>query len=367
MFSTELSEALHESLGYMATWESDTAKSLDRLIKTNEGRWASEKQARFLLDRIDKQLKEIRASRAGKHDDDERWAERKGWSYPRHRTFVYEKLLGSVGGRSVGLSTSKARYVANVYVVDGSGVVFKGKVKVQHASEAKGIPHKLLFDQVTPEFERTGEAGPAVDPEAERKAAAEKNRPLIDRIKRSPDYESQNILQSFVGQLEDGRGLSDKQMAILLKYLPDDEESGDLRADAKAVYADVYQRFMTQIVDRVLPVIRDQAAQDWQRPDYDQAIAELRSTGKTDSYVMNAVGDLFGSGDWKDAPKIKGMPKAPFLFDWYSGTLGVTPQMKKAISGKKPPQKAIDLAVWMKRAVLVLERSAPGDFAAAAL
>ncbi len=203
----------------------DFARSFAALTRSNDGHWKSEKQARFLLER----LEGVRDPKV------ESWAKKHGISGDVI-TFVASKHLEGSGVRDV----SRRRYVGNVFVVDSGGVVAIGKPKFDHVTAQPKWDREVELV-----WKREKEPTLRVDPAAEKRAKAEKNRPEIEKIRALPAYrEAGSILRDFVRQLEDGRELSIKQKAILQKYT---DEVGDYKGSTREAFH-TYKRALGTVI-----------------------------------------------------------------------------------------------------------------------
>lgn len=358
MISEQLATALVEFQDRKPTSFESVLRSLDTLAKRNQGHWKSAKQGLFLLRQID--------SNVGGHYQDRRadaWAHRRGF---RGRTFSVMKDLG-YGKRD----PSKIRYSGVVYVVDGGGIVYRGKVKVVHPRGRVGQA-ELDFGNVQDTFVRRRPPEIIVDPDAEQRARMERNRPDIELIKSIPGWETKDILVDFVRQLERGYGLSLKQRAVVQKMLPDQE----LFLGSKFLWAVRRAKFKEIIIPKVIAAMRE---------DFDSRYGQYKGSKEQRSDSFSAFrkegekGETWGEWyadqvkPYDKAVKVAKGGKFPEdlrwlatraswnLFHLYSG--GHTPemgvetfqdideQMAKAIKAKKPTKKSLGVVAYVTKVV----------------
>lgn len=223
----------------------DAMKSLEGLIKWNRGHWKSPAQARFLQGALEQT----------------RDSEALAWARSRGHGGVVVLLMSKLQGYGH-RDPSKVRYVSRVYVLDDGGVVVSARVPVVHP---KGGGWDVAFDWrgVQVEFERSEEPAIRVDVGAERAAKVVANQPAIQQIKVIPGWETQDILVSFIAQLEDGHALSPKQLAIVYKLLPSKERAAvvgdrdDVRKAAKRVWAWVADEWLPVYLEDMVRHIRE--------------------------------------------------------------------------------------------------------------
>lgn len=219
--------------------DEDIARSLTGLIRYNGGLFKSERQAAFLMTRL-----LFDSSKARK------WAKK---YEKKAKTSVTKAVATQIFLEGFGYKDpSKRRYSVRYYLVDGAGVVAAAKVRPSYDSSNQHW--ELLTDDTEELFVRKGRAPVLFDPEAAQKAREKERRknlrenaPLIEKIKSSPEYEYQDILQSFVDQLESGRTLSPKQMRIVRKYVKDTVDVGDV-AEWEKMIEDLDQLIMKKYV-----------------------------------------------------------------------------------------------------------------------
>ena len=355
-----LSEQLHQAL--FEDIEEDMSRSMNSLIKYNDGLWKSEKQARFLK----KQLGMLKSAPATA------WAQKNGY---QGQAFATMSRIEGFGTRTI----SKIRYASQVFVVDDGGVLVRGKVKVIHATQDGGR-FSQDWDNVTVNWRRTKEPTiMAPDLEAERKDQLEKNRPMKDMITRIPGWEDKDILVDFMSQLERGQALSPKQTSVLQRMMPD---KGAILGDKESWKSDwiKYLSLGLKLLlimkkDDVEGLVRrtreyeakskagkletgilgDEKPEDVRelRRAWDQIITHWKKHGSVDkdagtkqssglgsfvdsqlSYSLALMSGLHGS---------KGIPTYAI-----SSTTEVADQMKRAFKAKKPTDKAMKHVFYMK-------------------
>ena len=191
----------------LENFEEDLARSLNTLAKYNDGHWKSDKQAKFLQSRLKHQH--------NKHIQD--WMSKHGY---KGKGFLYLSKIPGTGTKDI----SKARYAAKLFIWDTGGVSHVIRMKYVHAKKGSSGFYVDWHDKGKETWKRAKEPVTHVDLEAENAAKAKENAPMIAKIKAIPDWESNNLLQSFIKQLEAGRKLSFKQLHILNKMKPEDEK-----------------------------------------------------------------------------------------------------------------------------------------------
>jgi hypothetical protein len=235
-----ISEQLQEALADTGPVEiSDTFRSLNSLARYNDGLWKSDRQARFLLNRISGPGYRDRAAEA--------WARRRGYRGQAITNIVSDKRYGR---RDI----SKVRYYGDVFVVDNGGIVAKGKLKINQAKPKQGqYGHEVDWGGTEVEFERKKIPSIVVDIEKERRAAVEKNQPDIDMIKSIPGWEGKDILVDFVRQLEGGHALSAAQKGVVQRLMPEK----DIFPGQKEDWQRLLDRYQEMMVKRLLPAMQE--------------------------------------------------------------------------------------------------------------
>lgn len=231
-----LSNSIKQALTEGFKDNADFMRTLNTIAKQG-GTWKSERQARFILDTVD-------GSRWEASPPAEKWAKanRMGGEY---LVFADQRIQGF--GRS---TASKIRLTGRLYALDGGGVVSIAKVPYQHATQSsQGF--KPDWDRAEIVFRRTKKPSIVIDPRGERAAAAEKNAPMIAKLKMIPNWQDQNIIVSFIGQLEAGKKLSQRQMMIVNDMLPKDQVERGNVAQWKADY----QEFRNWLIKKAVPAM----------------------------------------------------------------------------------------------------------------
>lgn len=346
-----IAESIEEALTESSDPVSDTSRSLDGLIKRNKGQWKTEKQARFLLDRMsDRRFKDRSA---------EAWAKRK--NLEGLRVFSMMKPIEGYGFKD----PSKIRYYARVYVIDQGGVVARGRVKVLHPKKGSFGSAKMDWNQVEIDFRRPKSARPSVwvDLDTERSAQAKKNQPQIDLIKAIPGWEGKDILVSFVRQLEQGLTLSPKQKSVVQQMAP----STELFIGDKKNWEEAWEKWK-RLLAKAVQIGGDKliAADLKQDPGDDpfggfgapsdpekeaeetrhqvkQAVKEIKRQG----YTTTPTGNMISGGFISDTlEKLRtGVPSAGSYDEDFAE------QVQKAIRAKKPSKRAIKFVTAMLRVV----------------
>jgi hypothetical protein len=253
----------------------DMSKSLNSLIKYNDGLWKSDRQARFILNSVwdDKNA--------------QAWAKKRGY---KGKAFSINTRFTGYGKRDV----SKIRIFTQVFVVDNGGVVARAKVKFVHPKE--GNEGYIDWDSYNVTFERTAKPSVKVDIDKEKRDAIKKNQPDIKLIKSIPNYEDKDILVDFLHQLEMGHPLSLKQKTVLQKLIPEKKiELGD-----KAVWTSAWEEYKKilghrglfgAIHDNWFDNFGDNPKKDKQDQinDIKKAGMNFTKIGKTDSFWLGDV------------------------------------------------------------------------------
>lgn len=349
MISEQLETALFES----GSEVEDVIKSLNTLAKFNHGHWKSEKQARFLLNRLDGSMFKDRAAEA--------FAHRKGLD---GQAFSHMSVLKGFGHRD----PSKIRYSGMVFVVDKGGVVYRGKVKVNHPKGGEGL--SLDWADVKPTFERKRQPEITVDIHAERRAKIEKNQPDIDLIKSIPGWETKDILTDFLRQLEGGRPLSLKQRFVVQKMVPDKALFGD-----KTEWKKAFEEFKRLLVPKIYkPLLKEYEDDNKNYKGSDELLDKFAhiwsdKKGETEGEHYNYMVGLYNEA-MSEASKWKfeynhrtSQIHTNALWALYhlfsrGGTPGygvitfadVKEQMEKALRSKSPSKKALGVVSFVVRA-----------------
>lgn len=240
----------------------DMAKSLYSIAKNNEGYFKSEKQGMFLL-------KELAGIGRFNLPNPEfkmaaQWAKKVGKTDPQTSfAGVLKYRMEGFGVRDI----SKIRIAVLFYIVDSSGVVVLAKGKVVHPKQNMTdlASYEIIPSSIQSTFTRKDEAEPPIvvpyfakvkQEENRRQKQIQENKTVIDKIKSIPGYDEQEILLSFLQQLEAGHTLSPKQMFVVNKYL-DPRQQEDLGLDSPAEWKKMLESFLDHIEKQIIPPIKD--------------------------------------------------------------------------------------------------------------
>ena len=222
--------------------DADLMKSLQTLIKYNQGKFKSSAQAAFLY----KSLLQHQSPTA------QSWGQR--WmTDPNAIAVQLTSRIEGFGRRTI----SKVRMFGFLYVVDGAGVLRAAKAQIDHSKGGSAITVTGAKDEL---FQRHGETPVLYDRQAELKAQdarAQSNAPMISKIQGVPAYNTNDFLQSLVGQLQSGRKLSPAQQGALAKYMPVD--MGDA-TEWKAAFEKGVKLIDTRIAGPWVKAMREKAA-----------------------------------------------------------------------------------------------------------
>jgi len=352
-----LSEYLTEALA-----SDDMSKSLNSLIKYNNGEWKSDRQAKYLL---------VQMRDRHQTPDALKWARRQKFF---SKGMVVVPVVTTIQGYGR-QDPTKIRYSAQVFVLDGSGVVARYKFKYKHYSAKNKASQGIDWSSGKTTYERKEAPGKQyVDLEQEdakkaRKEAADKK--VADKqialIRRIPDWTEKKILVDFMGRLEDGWPLTPNQLAVVQGMSPDDIFVGD-----KKQWIKTYDEFKTLVTNKVLTPWRElenhrvQADREaWAKATDDDKrymqVTEPSSGGLdgVDDLIagMKSQGYSTGSNTWIDdwVLHILGElaePRQPFkiLNDAYNFQ-ELRNQYDKAIKAKRPTKKAIRVITFIAKVV----------------
>lgn len=219
----DLKQSLEEDIGYGPEL-SDLVRSLNALIKTNQGKFKSPKQAEFLYKKLVKHRNKNLEKSWGK-----KWIK----NDPSAFALGYTEQLRQFGRRDI----SKIRYAGRVYVIDGGGVIAAAKADVRHPKKGSGDTFQLVGGKDIV-FERRGKAPILYDAEKafqEKMAKAKENEPLIKKIEAVPGYNDNDFLQDMVWNLSLGRKLTPGQLRVVNKFIPVEMETKE-QADLEKLY-----------------------------------------------------------------------------------------------------------------------------------
>lgn len=348
--------------------EDDWARSLNGLIRSTQGLWKSDRQAKFLL----KQLKSHHRRLVRDRSPAITWAKRYKW-FDLDTMIVFSHVEMLPFGRR---DKSKIRYGAWFYVLDEYGVRAKARAEYIHAKggdDFKGIsgkaklefkrPDRLIGDVVVP-VSGVESAEEAWDRrQKERAENVAKNKTLIDGLKSHPDYHDRDILQSFVEQLEEGHTLSPKQMYIVNKFLGTDQ---DLGVGDKSEWSSLWEEFLQLYVSKLVPnMLKSPIFDEVQDEDYR---AELHEGAI--QYLEQGVkpGSFGGYPGWVTteveavlqnlAPRLKSIRQQESLVE-------MSQQIQRSLKRKKPTKKALGYLLDLKKLVETLRGASPQAIAKA--
>lgn len=225
----------------------DLAKSLYTLAKYSDGHWKSDKQARFLQSRLAHKHSKYVAT----------WMQRFGY---KGKGFVHISKIPGTGTKDV----SKARYAAKLFIWDTGGVSHVIRMKYVHPKKGEVGFHLDWNDKGKVTWKRSKDPVVHVDVDKENLAKALANAPMIAKLKSIPDWESNNLLMSFLKQLEAGRKLSFKQLNIVNKLLPGEKE--DLGQEEWAAQVPRFRKVIASFIRSYLDKLKAaeiQTAQKW--------------------------------------------------------------------------------------------------------
>lgn len=299
-------------------------KSFSWLMKSKDGQFASENQAKFLWHA---------AKDVGFHP-----SFLDSWAHHFHTgENSYAVVLMALDPRFGRGDVSKRRYYAYAYVVDGAGVVAAAKVKVQHpkAGDADQQPNPESIGETV--FQRKEPAPEKYNGAAAERAHAEKvkgNKALIDEIQKLPAYEDQEILRSFVDQLEAGRLLSPAQLGVLRKFMPVNVGNPD---EWKVMASESWALTESKLIQPALKFFEDKAKFK-EHEGIDYVVKEIRdgwSSFKSRPHATPEVSssmyinELAGVAGWKKPAGVTG----------YRDVLFKMNQLAKG--GQKAPRSAL--------------------------
>jgi hypothetical protein len=228
--------------------EASLMKSLNSLVKYNQGKFKSAKQAKFLYNELRSKHRMTPTAK--------RWGER----WMRDPNAIAVQLMQRIEGFG-SKTASKVRMYGFLYVVDGGGVVRMAKANIDHKAGFKVTGEKEL------RFQRKGDAPTLYDYAAEQRAQdakAKANAPMIQKLKAIPKYDSNHFLKDLVFQLEGGRALTPGQLRAVAKYIP--VEIGDY-AEWKQAYKDGMKLLKSRLVDPAVKAMQQIVAELEADPD----------------------------------------------------------------------------------------------------
>ena len=225
----------------------DAAKSLNSLVKSNKGKWKSKSQAKYLLKKIRDEYQTAEAVK---------WARQQGLY---DKGTVAAEIVSSIKGYGY-RDPSKVRYTAQVFVLDGRGVIARAKFKYKHYTKKTGTAGGVVWNTGQVTFQREDSDSEQYvdlekeDAEARRKRNAEKKEAAKQAalIKNIPDWKQQDILVDFMDRLEGGWPLTPNQLAVVQNKLPMKEVFIGKKED----WTQSYNKFKKQVV-RVAKIFKE--------------------------------------------------------------------------------------------------------------
>lgn len=282
--------------------DADLAKSMYGLVKANKGFFKSEKQGMFLLKEFDRRHKFFKDAANTKLA----WQWAKGLKDPDPQTTIAGVLEYNMAGFGI-KDPTKIRRAVVFYLVDSSGVVALAKAKVGHPR--KDDPRQnypILPGSIQEIFVRPADAvAPLVVPyfakirEQEQKLnkQIQDNQELINRIRAIPNYMDQEILLSFIDQLNGGRTLSPKQMQIVNRYL-EPQEQQDLGMGTPAEWKQLIVDFMEETEKQIIPAFKEKylaIGMDDTPPRLDKEWADFKANPTVNAgfvWTLHLIGNL---------------------------------------------------------------------------
>jgi hypothetical protein len=351
----------------------DVIKTLQTLIKFNNGVWKSDSQARFIMKEI---TSDPSASTA---PDIKRWAaaalNRQGirLNNKTHRIYVGAQSISRYGYKD----PSKIRLTGWGFVVDSVGVIVRAKLKVNHKTTGE-VFGTMLWNTADYTFDRADDVDSSHlsfsisrEEKAEKdklKAGIKAAKPIIAKIKTIPGWENQDIFKDFISQLEGGRLLSDGQLNVVNRSLPKEKIGLDWESWKKAL-----KTVESAMLTKVLPVIAADLRSEGMGEDAAEMVAlwkrwqkvkptvtgkgktlkELRDT--TLLYTRGTAAYYFSEALRMVAPKIMSFPADGGDFPpgenmSFGPVVSVTEEaINKARSGKKLTKKHLGMIRLVKR------------------
>ncbi len=263
--------------------DEDAMKSLNYLVKSNNGAFKSAAQAKFMYNNLI-QRRDVKAEQG--------WAKK----YMSHPDAYVVYLMNRI--KQFGSTTqSKVRYYGFYYVIDGGGVIAMAKALIDH-KEKSFLP--VGVKEIS--FERKGNVPILYSKsgEAERiKASREKNKDLISKLEAVPGYNENDFLQDIVYQMEHGKDLTPGQLRAISKYVSIDDNS----LEKENIKKD-YDKGM-DLLERVIVA---------------PALAYLEPVSKTNENAARIYKDIFES--WKNRAKWRGKMEIEVSGSWISNLIG---------------------------------------------
>lgn len=314
-------------------------RSIDSLVKRNDGLWKSEKQGKFLLDSINE-------TRFQSHDATA-WAQRQ--RIPFMKVAYYQSGMSGFGHRD----PSKIRMRGMVYLFDQGGVVLRGKVKIIHPKGGEGN-FDPDWSHVEINFRRPANVQPGIlvgDPDLHLKQQIKKNKPTIDLIKSIPHWEEKDILDSFMYQLSKGYTLSPAQVSVVKRMTPDGFSLSD-RQQWEENFTTLIDNIVKKMIPAKVKLYHDELEEKDQRTieilrELENAERELKTRSyTTESWIGREI--IYQLED---------------LVNYRAGSVSIYgdaseqlyKQHQKAIKAKKPSKKALKVETFIQKAADKLE------------
>lgn len=306
----------------------EIVKTLNGLIKSNNGLWKSEKQAQFILRHVD----------SSQSDLAKRWA-RTVREYKPKEHLVYHAATSLGFAR---MRRDKVRYVSWFFLIDDQGVVLRARGEVNHA---KGDRETEFSASAETNWKRPRNvsglsfdlSGDKKRKEAERQRQIEKNKDVIDLIKKIPNWNKQDIFVDFIDKLKAGFTLTPRQMTTITNNLPSDDL--ELPEDPEKALSEFYDAVTKKLVPAWEKAYRKAGA-----PENGKEIKEVwKRFVKSNSFPKPedhwVFDDLWQSMDaayrgnlFRDTPGTAGVAGSVHFFVEMKQQIGSRRRTKKALS-----------------------------------
>jgi hypothetical protein len=354
----------------------DFYKSVNTLIKNNKGEWKSDRQGKFLLNAGKNISRHSFRSTDFKKASD--IAKKMGHDHGKNSIVVAEKIQLKEFGRK---TKSKIRYHAFMTILDSGGVVYHGKVKVDHP-KSEGGDFKMNFSKVEQKFKRDPNILPEIVVDFFNVKVDEKMLKKVNEIRDKiedvifgnvPDddykgdpHSDHDMIDSFRSQIKRGKTLSPKQMIIFNKIASKfGEKEADIGLGDKSEWKSDFNKilnFMKKLGDVLLDIRKDDDSYD--NDEIRKGITDFINDYKKGNYP-----------DWHNNRAYR-ILKFPFdeLFRTrfvskgkYSYAnledliLEVPKQIIKASKTKKPTKKAIKTLTDMRRLADMIDKTSDGE------
>jgi len=341
---------------------SDAAKSLNSLIKYSKGEWKSEKQAKYLL----RDLKDNYQTKGAVL-----WAMHKGLY---GKGVVAIQLVTRIRGYGQ-IDPSKVRYLAQVFILDGSGVIARAKFKYKHYKKATEKAGGIDWASGKITFQRKEKPSKAYvdlekEEEEERKrieADREKSKQQAALIKTIPDWEDKNILVDFMGQLVKGHPLSLNQMAVVQNMLPEK----NILIGNKKEWIRAYSSLKKLVVEKLAKEWKDidiystkrqaeeyEAASEVERWSMSKPMTPEESAKRFDNFISKLQSGTTDVGEWPDSwifnllsDVVYGVgSKRQTIYRDADGFGDIEKYYNKAIKAKRPSKVSLRVITYIIKA-----------------